>query len=51
MKIFRAVETDSPITSVWGGNAVIVDSLTQRLHHRVEVSDVLGGHQPADPPA
>lgn len=44
MNLFCTVNTDSPIISVWGGNAVIVDSLTQRLHHRVEVSDVLGGH-------
>lgn len=45
------VEADGEIIAMWGGNAVIVDSLTQPLHHRVEVTDILDSHQPADPPA
>lgn len=31
------------IIAMWGDIAVVVDSLTQRLHHCVEVPDVLDG--------
>jgi hypothetical protein len=44
-------EAESEIIAICGGITVVVDRLTQRLHHCIEVLDVPDGDQPADPPA
>ena len=49
MTVVKVVEADGGIIAVWGGNAVIVDSLTQRLHHRVDIPDVLDGLSAREP--